>query len=325
MAYDALPYAGDVRGGTGSQKSGFAPVLLAAPKVDVNGTDASADYDIYYRTDARPSTDAGDVAAEVESDKWTTSVDDYSKVTAIKVMSKPGVDVPAHATVNVVLNMRAPGADAALRGKKAWNNFYISYNNSGLWGASNNVSDSLPGFLKFEKRSSTAGCAAAGSSTGCDAATLLGGSEWSLETPAGKKLAVTDCTGAPCAADSLDQDPVAGRFDLNLPAGVDANYGYGTYKLVETKTPEGYQLLGGPVSFTVSADNPNVALIGLGSIVDSPRGRLPLTGGNRTAALIIAGAALAAFGAAGLAQAVSARRKREAVGPSRYARGAHMW
>ena len=106
-------------------------------------------------------------------------------------------------------------------------------------------------------------------------AALLAGSEWTL-TPylqdgttlntAGAMI-VTDCGALPCPAVG-DQDSVAGRFRIDGLAP-------GTYRLVETKAPAGYQLLQDGIDVTV---NSAVNLGGIeNKLIEIPG--LPFTGG----------------------------------------------
>ncbi|WP_407383174.1 SpaH/EbpB family LPXTG-anchored major pilin [Ruminococcus sp.] len=67
----------------------------------------------------------------------------------------------------------------------------------------------------------------------------------------------------------------------------------GTYKLVETKAPEGYNLLAGPVTVTVAGDIENVETLTVTSKIPNSTGvLLPSTGGVGTAIFYIIGISL---------------------------------
>lgn len=79
---------------------------------------------------------------------------------------------------------------------------------------------------------------------------LLAGSKWKLvgPDPDATEVAVTDCvTGEPTCPDSyLDRDPDAGEFKVE-------GLKWGSYTLVETNAPAGYQLDSSEHSFTIDA------------------------------------------------------------------------
>lgn len=72
---------------------------------------------------------------------------------------------------------------------------------------------------------------------------------------------------------------------------------YQTYWLVETKSPDGYELLAEPVEFTVLADANDELSVGTKTIINVPENggfNLPLTGGAGTALFTIVGLTLVA-------------------------------
>lgn len=90
-----------------------------------------------------------------------------------------------------------------------------------------------------------------------DATVPLDGSAWQLQDADGRKLAdITDCVDATrCAptdddsqADLRDSDPAPGRFALRYLSA-------GTYRLVETKAPQGYEKSETTYTFTIDASH----------------------------------------------------------------------
>lgn len=123
---------------------------------------------------------------------------------------------------------------------------------------------------------------------------LLSGSEWKIigPAPATTELLIEDCVEAPCTGFE-DQDPAGGQFKIEGLA-------WGSYTLVETKTPPGHLLDTTEHDFSVTVDNVS-AVIDLGDIENVPATppTIPLTGGIGTDQVLLAGAillALALFG-----------------------------
>lgn len=94
-----------------------------------------------------------------------------------------------------------------------------------------------------------------------DEPALLSGSEWTIVGPghAAPGTVIIDCVAAPCTG--LDQDPVAGQFELE-------NLAWGSYTVTETKAPEGHSG-GNSFMFTVNASNAGTT-IALGQF-ENPR------------------------------------------------------
>jgi hypothetical protein len=126
-------------------------------------------------------------------------------------------------------------------------------------------------------------------------ATLLKGSAWTLTALTGPaaptSLAVADCvaeTSAFCTG--ADKDPAAGSFSV---PGVF----YGSYNLVETASPAGFQLDATPHPISVTVDG-STAVIGAITNKRVPVPAIPLTGGPSTDGFLISGVLLLALAAA---------------------------
>jgi hypothetical protein len=145
---------------------------------------------------------------------------------------------------------------------------------------------------------------------GATPAVHLNGSEWKIAgpDPATDEKPVTDCVGTSAAdVDACngfeDKDPRAGHFEVR-------NLAQGTYRLVETKAPAGYQRDSSPHSFTVGNGNLNPSLAPIvNRQQDVPS--IPLTGGVGRDSFTIAGLTLALLGLATVI-AVRLRKRREA-------------
>lgn len=69
--------------------------------------------------------------------------------------------------------------------------------------------------------------------------------------------------------------------------------GYQSYWLVETKAPEGYELLAAPIEFTVTADTTSAAIdLEVENVLSNAGFELPMTGGPGTGLLYVAGGLL---------------------------------
>ena len=135
--YDVFPFVGDNRNSAFSNK-------LLGPIVDIkeNTVDASNKYVIYYTTDANPSLDAN---VAINNQIWKTQVDDYTKVTAIKIVMKSNEKLNSREKLNIILNMSAPEYDSiALSNAFSINNFQVRYSGSTTFGSTNSVRNYLP-------------------------------------------------------------------------------------------------------------------------------------------------------------------------------------
>lgn len=84
-----------------------------------------------------------------------------------------------------------------------------------------------------------------------------------------------------------------------------------TYWLVETKAPEGYELLADPIEFTVLSNGTDVLALGEADVINVPENagfELPLTGGAGTAIFTIVG-----LGLVGIAAVVLVRSRKSAT------------
>lgn len=133
-------------------------------------------------------------------------------------------------------------------------------------------------------------------------AALLEGSQWLLRgtdelTKLQGDLVIEDCVAEPCTG--LDLNPVVGEFRL-------ADLYWGSYELIETKAPAGYQLDETPIAVTLGADE--VASIDVGQIANLPYDfDLPHTGG--VASLIFLGTGGGLLGLAALSGGAQLRRR----------------
>ena len=134
---------------------------------------------------------------------------------------------------------------------------------------------------------------------------LLAGSEWILNGPDALELEVTDCTAGLCPGP--DQNPAAGKISLT-------GLNWGSYTLVETRAPAGYQLDATPITFVVGPDNtdPKVLMDWNLGVVENDQQEapsLPLTGGLGTQIFLLVGGS-----ALGIAAGMTAwRRKKGAL------------
>ena len=136
IVYDRLPYSGDANGSHFSNK-------LRGPVVVPNG------YTVYYRTDI-PSDDVNTAVAE---NSWQTSVTDYSKVTAIKVVMNPGTILKRGNIVYFDVPMKAASyAGGVLETKVAINHFYSSRDSGVTFGETNAVYNQMPQNIPVTKK-----------------------------------------------------------------------------------------------------------------------------------------------------------------------------
>ncbi len=121
-----------------------------------------------------------------------------------------------------------------------------------------------------------------------DGTTLLAGSEWTLTGPSHPDgVDVTDCVAA-AATDCTgpDTDPAAGVLTV-------AGLAFGSYTVVETSAPVGFQLDPTPHAFAIETDGQTVDIGGITN-QRSPVPALPLTGGASADAFLLSGIALLA-------------------------------
>ena len=113
---------------------------------------------------------------------------------------------------------------------------------------------------------------------------------------------ITDCVGT-CTQDGLDTDKNPGAFKL-------VDLAYGSYRLVETKSPAGYILDATPRTITISSQDQVVAL---GNISNrkSAVPAIPFTGGSAADTFLIAGGAV--MGITALVTMIQAYRRRRAL------------
>ena len=132
MLYDKLPVKGDVHG--------FANIVTG-PVVAPSG------FKVYYNT----GSDLPDNPAEGECSRLGRNVDDYSKVTALKiVMVNPEVIEPGE-DINFDVPMKSPAYEESgeLNGKISSNTYYVNRDAADLtnFGVSNTVQNQLPQYF----------------------------------------------------------------------------------------------------------------------------------------------------------------------------------
>ena len=140
--YDVLPHVGDTGRISGASESQFSNTLLGPLTLTVNDQDVTSRFDIYYRTDRYPSMDAD---TEMNSSQWVTTPADYSKVTALKIVSKGSSVLKSYETLHVIVDMQAPSYDPdnELFGKTATNTFKVQYNGTDSYGETSPVTNTL--------------------------------------------------------------------------------------------------------------------------------------------------------------------------------------
>ena len=89
----------------------------------LTGSISSDLFDIYYSVDTLKGT-----IDETKSMNWVSTVDDYSKVTAIKAVLKPGKSIKVDGTASITLNSRIEDSNDIQDGDKALNSFAYSRN-----------------------------------------------------------------------------------------------------------------------------------------------------------------------------------------------------
>ena len=137
VLYDKLPVKGDIHG--------FANIVTG-PVIAPDG------FKVYYNT----GSDLPDNPAEgVNADGWVENVDDYSKVTALKiVMVNPEVIEPGE-DINFDVPMKSPSYEESgeLNGKISSNTYYVNRDATDLtnFGVSNTVQNQLPQYFFVRK------------------------------------------------------------------------------------------------------------------------------------------------------------------------------
>lgn len=147
--YDVLPHVGDTgRRISGASESQFSNTLLGPLTLTVNDQDVTSRFDIYYRTDRYPSMDAD---TEMNSSQWVTTPADYSKVTALKIVSKDNSVLKSYETLHVIVDMQAPSYDPdnELFGKTATNTFKVQYNGTDSYGETSPVTNTLREMIRI--------------------------------------------------------------------------------------------------------------------------------------------------------------------------------
>ena len=146
--YDVLPHVGDTGRISGASESQFSNTLLGPLTLTVNDQDVTSRFDIYYRTDRYPSMDAD---TEMNSSQWVTTPADYSKVTALKIVSKDNSVLKSYETLHVIVDMQAPSYDPdnELFGKTATNTFKVQYNGTDSYGETSPVTNTLREMIRI--------------------------------------------------------------------------------------------------------------------------------------------------------------------------------
>lgn len=123
------------------------------------------------------------------------------------------------------------------------------------------------------------------------AANILAGSAWTLTpldskgNPTGPALPIADCMvsgSSGCAG--ADIDSLGGAFRIT-------GLGPGTYRLVETRAPAGFQLATAPITLTIADSSKTVTLSNIRN-TQVPVPPLPFTGGLSSDALTLGGSGL---------------------------------
>lgn len=118
---DTLPQKGD-KSIVPNESGEYTPrgSMFSTP---LTGSISSGLFDIYYSVDTLKGT-----IDETKSMNWVSTVDDYSKVTAIKAVLKPGKSIKVDGTASITLNSRIEDSTDIQDGDKALNSFAYSRN-----------------------------------------------------------------------------------------------------------------------------------------------------------------------------------------------------
>lgn len=141
VLYDVIPNVNDKKSDGNPRNSAFRNRLVAPLRIEIDGIDVSADYDIFYTTDA-PAYDA---ATGVPTSTWQLAVANYEDVKAIKVALKPGKSLPAFKVLNVIMDMKAPKYEnTSLANTEAIGSFQVIYDGSVAYAEADMVYNALP-------------------------------------------------------------------------------------------------------------------------------------------------------------------------------------
>lgn len=219
--FDVMPYQGDKsivpneNGDYVSRGSLFSTPLTGPVTSDI--------FDIYYTTDTPKET-----LEETKNMNWVSSVDDYSKVTAIKADMKPGQVIKAEGEANIVLNSRIENSLSIADGAKAFNSFAYSLNDGLSYVEA--LSAEVP--VNYDKKDITLN-----KIDRFNPEITLANAVFDLyEKDSGKKI-----------QENIETDEVGQAILKNLIIGR-------VYYLKEVSAPEGYNKLESLIEFTVTED-----------------------------------------------------------------------
>ncbi len=106
-------------------------------------------YIVFYSQDEQPPTNPNQ---GIEQLHWQTTVDDYSKVTAIKIVLKDGKSINPNEQLDISLMMEVPQKDEQTIDREKLNNsFYTSRNGGQSFGETNTVYNQLPLSINVKK------------------------------------------------------------------------------------------------------------------------------------------------------------------------------
>lgn len=146
MVYDILPRIGDQPYINGGPRNSEFNNKLRAPIQTPPG------FSVYYSVAANPITDSR-AAVNDPSMAWSSSFPaDPSAVTAIKIVMEAGTVVRNNTNVRFVIPMEAaPYAGNTLEGKKATNDYAVSYDGGANFGVTNSVYNTFNKIIKVRK------------------------------------------------------------------------------------------------------------------------------------------------------------------------------
>lgn len=324
VVYDVLPRIGDRSVNNQADRGSEFTVNLRGPITPPEG------YQVYY-TDSQEVYQK-DMASLVDANIWRQdtagwSQENWNQITAFKFVANDGVefgDAQIDFIVPVkVMDALTPESEAKLNGKEAQdrdtgtavyleatNSFGYSTNSYAGQNIESNYVKAQISFAGFVVRKTD------------ENGTALSGAEFKLEkqlTPAGETSSEDGSTpdgdtGAQ-TQDGADQAPgwetIAERVSSDEKGKVSfKNLTVGTYRLTETKAPDGYRISTDPVTVTITFDDTTmeytVAATGLSGsgtgrdpfiVVNETFYKLPETGGAGMTVYTLAGALLTMLGA----------------------------
>ncbi|MDO4788751.1 MAG: Cna B-type domain-containing protein [Johnsonella sp.] len=146
MLYDILPRIGDQPYINGGARNSQFNNKLRAPIQTPPG------FSVYYSLAANPITDSR-IAVNDPSMAWSSSFPaDPSAVTAIKIVMEAGTVVRNNTNVRFVIPMEAaPYEGNTLEGKKATNDYAVSYDGGANFGVTNSVYNTFNKMIKVKK------------------------------------------------------------------------------------------------------------------------------------------------------------------------------